>query len=67
MPHTAHAPLRAARVARGMTQKQLAYSIGVMPSHIGEMEAGKRSVSKRIAHLMASILLTTPEKLRRKI
>jgi DNA-binding XRE family transcriptional regulator len=38
--------LRAARKREGLTQKDLAISIGVKQSHISEMEKGKRPIGK---------------------
>ena len=41
--------LRGARHREGLTQARLAAMIGVKPSHISEMEKGKRPMGKEIA------------------
>lgn len=45
--------LRALRLARGLTQQQLADVIGTSQQAIAEIESGKRSVGKRVAHKLA--------------
>jgi ribosome-binding protein aMBF1 (putative translation factor) len=47
--------LRGARVKSDMTQKQVAEKLGVKPHHISEMEHGKRSIGKAMAHRLAKI------------
>ena len=53
--HIGHA-LRGLRSREGLTQKQLAEMIGVKPSHISEMENGKRSIGKNMAKRLAKAL-----------
>lgn len=48
--------LRGARLRAEMTQKELAQAIGALPHHISEMEHGKRSIGKEMAHRLAKIL-----------
>ncbi len=48
--------LRGARLRAEMTQQELADAIGAQPHRISEMEHGKRSISKEIAHQLAKIL-----------
>lgn len=48
--------IRGARAKSGLTQKQLATALGILPHHISEMENGKRSVSKKMAHKLAETL-----------
>lgn len=55
--HIGHA-LRGLRSREGLTQKQLAEMIGVKPSHIFEMENGKRSIGKNMAKRLAKALRT---------
>ena len=55
--HIGHA-LRGLRSREGLTQKQLAEMIGVKPSHISEMENGKRSIGKNMAKRLAKALRT---------
>ena len=55
--HIGHA-LRGLRSRENLTQKQLAEMIGGKPSHISEMENGKRSIGKKIAKRLAKALRT---------
>ena len=55
--HVGHA-LRGLRSREGLTQKQLAEMIGVKPSHISEMENGKRTIGKEMAKRLAKALGT---------
>ena len=55
--HVGHA-LRGLRSREGLTQKQLAEMIGVKPSHISEMETGKRTIGKEMAKRLAKALRT---------
>lgn len=48
--------LRGARLRAEMTQQELADAIGAQPHHISEMEHGKRSIGKEMAHRLAKIL-----------
>lgn len=48
--------LRGARARETLTQKQLADKLGILPHHVSEMEHGKRSISKKMAHRLAEIL-----------
>ena len=51
--------LRGARHREGLTQAQLATMIGVKPSHISEMEKGKRPIGKDMAKRLAKALNTS--------
>jgi len=51
--------LRGARHREGLTQAQLAAKIGVKPSHISEMEKGKRPMGKDMAKRLAKALNTS--------
>jgi ribosome-binding protein aMBF1 (putative translation factor) len=51
--------LRGARHREGLTQAQLAAMIGVKPSHISEMEKGKRPIGKEMAKRLAKVLNTS--------
>ena len=55
--HIGHA-LRGLRSREGLTQKQLAEMIGAKPSHISEMENGKRTIGKEMAKRLAKALRT---------
>ncbi len=55
--HVGHA-LRGLRSREELTQKQLAEMIGVKPSHISEMENGKRPIGKAMAKRLAKALRT---------
>ena len=55
--HIGHA-LRGLRSREELTQKQLAEMIGVKPSHISEMENGKRTIGKEMAKRLAKALQT---------
>lgn len=48
--------LRGARLRAEMTQQELADAVGAQPHHISEMEHGKRSIGKDMAHRLAKIL-----------
>ena len=48
--------LRGARLRAEMTQQELADAVGAQPHHISEMEHGKRSIGKEMAHRLAKIL-----------
>jgi len=48
--------LRGLRVREGVTQKQLAELIGVLPHHISEMENKKRPIGKEMARRLAKAL-----------
>jgi len=56
--HLGHA-LRGLRSREGMTQKQLGEIIGAKPSHISEMENGKRPIGKDMAKRLAKALKTS--------
>lgn len=47
--------LRGSRYRAEMTQKELAEKIDVRQNHISEMEHGKRSIGKNIAHRLAEV------------
>lgn len=47
--------VRGARIRAEMTQKELADAIGAKPHHISEMEHGKRSIGKEMAHRLAKV------------
>lgn len=49
------AMVRAGRFKAGLTQKALADMLEILPHHISEMEHGKRSVSKKMAHKLGKI------------
>lgn len=55
--HVGHA-LRGLRSREQLTQKQLADMIGAKPSHISEMEHGKRPIGKDMAKRLAKALKT---------
>jgi DNA-binding XRE family transcriptional regulator len=55
--HIGHA-LRGLRSREELTQKKLAEIIGVKPSHISEMENGKRPIGKEMAKRLAKALRT---------
>lgn len=48
--------VRGARLKEEMTQQQLADAIGVRPHHISEMENGRRTIGKEMAHRLAKAL-----------
>jgi DNA-binding XRE family transcriptional regulator len=50
--------LRGLRSRERLTQKQLAEMIGAKPSHISEMENGKRPIGKEMAKRLARALRT---------
>lgn len=47
--------IRGGRHKAGLTQKELAKKIGVLPHHISEMEHGKRPISKKMAQKLGEI------------
>jgi len=51
--------LRGARYREAFTQAQLAARVGVKPSHISEMERGKRPIGKAMAKRLAKALHTS--------
>ncbi|MGQ9687932.1 MAG: helix-turn-helix domain-containing protein [Desulfobaccales bacterium] len=51
--------LRGARQREGLTQAHLAALIGAKPSHISEMEKGKRPIGKDMAKRLAQALHTS--------
>jgi DNA-binding XRE family transcriptional regulator len=51
--------LRGARQREGLTQARLAVLIGAKPSHISEMEKGKRPIGKDMAKRLAKALYTS--------
>lgn len=48
--------IRGGRAKSGLTQKALADKLGILPHHVSEMEHGKRSVSKKMARKLSSVL-----------
>ncbi len=56
------AEVRAARLALGMTQEQLAVALGFGPhrSRISEIETGRKPLSNSKALLLKQVLLTRP-------
>ncbi len=48
--------IRGGRIKEDLTQKELAEILGVKPHHISEMEHGKRSIGKKMAHRLAKAL-----------
>ena len=55
--HIGHA-LRGLRSREKLTQKRLAEMVGIKPSHISEMEHGKRPIGKVMAKRLAKALRT---------
>jgi len=53
--HIGHV-LRGLRSREGLTQKQLGEKIGARPTHISEMENGKRPIGKGMAKRLAKAL-----------
>ena len=53
------ARLKSARVAAGLTQKELAERIGVQQSHLSHVESGGRSLSMDTLRLAARVLGTS--------
>ena len=49
------AAVRGGRYKAGLTQKQVAERLGILPHHICEMEYGKRAVSKKMAHKLGKV------------
>ncbi len=47
---------------RSMTQAQLAPELGVLPTHISEMERGKRGISKEMAKKLSKVLKAPVER-----
>lgn len=50
--------LKGMRTREGLTQKALAELLGIKTHHISEMEHGKRSIGKAMAHRLADIFKT---------
>lgn len=50
--------LKGLRCREGLTQRQLAEKTGIKQNHISEMENGKRSIGKELAHKLAHALNT---------
>ncbi len=48
--------LKGARFREGLTQVQLAAKIGIKPSHISEMENGKRPIGREMARRLGKAL-----------
>jgi transcriptional regulator with XRE-family HTH domain len=48
--------LRGARFREDLTQAKLAAQVGVKPSHISDMETGKRPISKEMAKRLGKAL-----------
>ena len=48
--------LKGARAKKGLTQKQLAESLGIKTHHVAEMEHGKRSIDEAMAHRLEKVL-----------
>lgn len=55
---TSAVSLQSARVAKGLTQKQLSELVDIPQRHISEMENSKRNIGKERAKRLASILDT---------
>lgn len=51
--------IRGLRYREGLTQKRLAEMVGALPSHISEMERGKRPIGKAMARRLAKALGTS--------
>ena len=51
--------IRGLRYREGLTQKRLAELVGIHPSHISEMERGKRPIGKAMAKRLAKALGST--------
>ena len=49
------AMVRAGRFKAGLTQKELADKLEILPHHVSEMEHGKRPVSKKMAQKLGKI------------
>ncbi|MFZ0566083.1 MAG: helix-turn-helix transcriptional regulator [Chlamydiales bacterium] len=47
--------VRGGRHKAGLTQKELAKKIGVLPHHISEMEHGKRPIGKKMAQKLGRV------------
>ena len=47
--------IRGGRHKAGLTQRELAKKIGILPHHISEMEHGKRPISKKMAQKLGKI------------
>lgn len=57
--------IRQARIARGMSQRQLAQLVGVDPSYISLIERGQRTPSPQLLAAIAEALGLRPEELLR--
>ena len=51
--------LKGSRIKAGLTQKELATKLCVLPHHISEMEHAKRPIGKKIAQRLAKIFKTS--------
>jgi len=51
--------IRGFRLRDELTQKQLAEKLKIKQTHVSEMENGKRTVGKEIAHRMAKLFKTS--------
>ena len=49
------AMVRAGRFKAGLTQRELAEQLKILPHHVSEMEHGKRPVSKKMAQKLGKI------------
>lgn len=47
--------IKASRYKANMTQKELADILDIKQHHVSEMENGKRSIGKEMAHRLASV------------
>lgn len=49
------AMVRAGRFKAGLTQRELAEKLDILPHHVSEMEHGKRPVSKKMAQKLGKV------------
>jgi ribosome-binding protein aMBF1 (putative translation factor) len=49
------AMVRAGRFKAGLTQRELAKKLDILPHHVSEMEHGKRPVSKKMAQKLGKL------------
>lgn len=61
-----HRVLAGARLKAGLTQKQLAASVGIRQTVLSEYENGKRKITPKMAEKFAVALHTRPEKFLRR-
>ena len=54
--------IRQVRLERGLTQKQLAETVGIRQTVLSEYENGKRRITPKMAEKFAKALNTYPEK-----